>query len=208
METLGQKLYAARTKKKLTASEAAKGTRIKIQHIQAMERDDFSSVPAAAYAKGFIKIYAEYLEIDPAPLIKEYLDTHAPKERASLLPEEEQQDGSSGRPSNGRSFQLPSFPEIPWKKIRDLIKKKTSKIARSRFRVPGVPPRRLVIYSGGLALFLLFLFTVVRCGRTPEEEASPVIEDPVVVDPAPAGAAYRPEGPLPRVDALPEPYLE
>ena len=104
METLGQKLKNARLAAKRTASEAAKGTRIKIQHIEALERDDYSAVPAPAYAKGFIRIYAEWLNLDPAPLVQEYLDHHAPRERASLMPDEH--ETQTDRPG----------PSIPWPK--------------------------------------------------------------------------------------------
>lgn len=105
METLGQKLKNARLAAKRTASEAAKGTRIKIQHIEALEQDDFSAIPAPAYAKGFIRIYAEWLEIDPAPLIEEYVNQHAPIKRAPLVPND--------KPSTRAARPV---PRIPWPK--------------------------------------------------------------------------------------------
>jgi len=201
METLGQILYATRTKKKLTASEAAKGTRIKIQHIQAIEKDDFSSIAAPAYAKGFIKIYAEYLEIDPEPLIKEYMETHAPKKRTPLLPDDETNEAQPEREPR-RPFRMPALPKIPWDKI------KIPKDALPRLKLPVVPPRRLLIYSGALILFLLFLFTTMRCGRAPDETDITVTEPRVVVTPPAPGEPARPDRPLPVVDRLPEPYLE
>lgn len=87
MPTLGQTLRAAREQKKVTASQAAAATRIKVQHIEALEGDDFSQIAAPMYAKGFIRLYADYLGLDPAPMIREYTDRHAPKERAPLLPD-------------------------------------------------------------------------------------------------------------------------
>ncbi len=207
METLGQQLQAARQAKKLTASEAAKGTRIKIQHIQAMERDDFSAIPAPAYAKGFIRIYAEFLELDPGPLVQEYMDNHAPKERASLLPEEEQEEGAEHQRTTSPldSIKWPSLPKIPWQEIRTRI----SKITLPKIKLPTVPPRLLVVYTGATLLFLLFLFTVIRWGRAPDEVDAPIVEEPAaVVAPRPAGDPIRPEPSLPMVDELPEPYLE
>lgn len=204
METLGQILNAARTAKKLTASEAAKGTRIKIQHIQAIERDDFSSIAAPAYAKGFIKIYAEFLEIDPAPLIKEYMDNHAPKERMPLLPDEERDGDESSRDSRSPPFAWPALPKIHW----DKIKSKLAAVKLPPLKIPSVPPRLLLVYSGAVILFLLLLFTTKRCGRTPDEPTQPVVVQPSIVTPAPVGDAMRHEQPLPIVDALPEPYME
>jgi len=76
MESMGQKFRAAREKKKMTVSKAAAFTRIKMQHIEMMENDDFSKMPAPTYAKGFIRIYASFLGLDPVPLVQEYVDQH------------------------------------------------------------------------------------------------------------------------------------
>jgi len=88
METLGQKLRAAREKKRLTLSKAAAATRIKIQNLEMMEADDFSKMPAPTYAKGFIRIYANFLGLDPAPLVQEYVDVHlnGPAEKPAPAP--------------------------------------------------------------------------------------------------------------------------
>lgn len=76
METMGQKFRAAREKKKLNISKAAALTRIKVQHLEMMENDDFSKMPAPTYAKGFIRIYASFLGLDPVPLVEEYVERH------------------------------------------------------------------------------------------------------------------------------------
>ena len=77
MESIGRKLREAREAKGATLSQAASATRIKFQHLESMERDDFSKMAAAAYARGFIKIYAEYLELSPEPLIRLYMQQHS-----------------------------------------------------------------------------------------------------------------------------------
>ncbi|HMO51292.1 MAG TPA: helix-turn-helix domain-containing protein [Kiritimatiellia bacterium] len=76
METMGQRFRAARERKRIPISRAAALTRIKVQHLEAMERDDFSQMPAPTYAKGFIRMYADFLGLDSAPLVQEYLDVH------------------------------------------------------------------------------------------------------------------------------------
>ncbi len=202
METLGQILYAARTKKKVTASEAAKGTRIKIQHIQAMEQNDFSSIPAPAYAKGFIKIYSEYLGIDPAPLINEYMEKHAPSERAPLLPGENQKRDDEPRDHAPRQpLRMPSLPRIPWDKI------KPPNSPRLQLKIPSVPPRLLMVYSGSAILFLLLLVAVIRRERAPDKPYDPLPVEPAAT-PRPVSDATRPERVLPLIDDLPEPYME
>lgn len=72
--SLGQILRKARESRKLTASQVAAATHMKVQTVEAIEKEDFSSMPAAIYCKGFIKLYAEYLGIDPDPLAREYVE--------------------------------------------------------------------------------------------------------------------------------------
>lgn len=93
MATIGQSLRAAREKKGVTASQAAAAIRAKVQVVEAMERDDFKRMAAPMYAKSFIKLYAEYLGLDAAPLVREYMELHAPKERSPLVPEEPDRAG-------------------------------------------------------------------------------------------------------------------
>jgi len=70
---LGQKLREARERMNLTASQVAAATRMKVQTVEAIEREDFSRIPATIYGKGFIKLYAELVGLPPKPLIDEYL---------------------------------------------------------------------------------------------------------------------------------------
>ncbi|MBU1909567.1 MAG: helix-turn-helix domain-containing protein, partial [Verrucomicrobia bacterium] len=95
MADIGQTFREAREKKKVSCSQAAAATRMKMQHIEALERSDFSYMAAPTYAKGFIRLYADYLGLDPEPLIREYLAQHAPPERPSLLTEEKSFSGPS-----------------------------------------------------------------------------------------------------------------
>lgn len=87
MESIGQTLQEARTEKGVSLSQAAAATRIKIQHIESIERDDFSRIAADTYARGFIKIYAEFLGLNPEPLLRLYQQTHAKPATPSLIEE-------------------------------------------------------------------------------------------------------------------------
>lgn len=76
-ETLGDVLRAAREKKNQTTSEVAAATNIKVQIIEDLEKNDYGRMSAPIYAKGFIKLYAEHLGLDPAPLVALYKARHA-----------------------------------------------------------------------------------------------------------------------------------
>lgn len=73
----GATLRAAREKCKLTQQEVAEATRIKAGIIDAIENNDFSGIAAPLYGKGFIKLYAECVGLDPQPLIRDYMERHA-----------------------------------------------------------------------------------------------------------------------------------
>lgn len=74
MPRIGQIFRENREKKGVTPSQAAQATRMKVQTVQYLENNDFGKIAAPAYVKGFIRLYAEYLGLDPAPLIREYLN--------------------------------------------------------------------------------------------------------------------------------------
>lgn len=70
--TIGQRLEAARQEKGASVSEAGQATKILPKYIEAMEADNFNVISAPIYVKGFIKIYSQYLGIDPEPMVQEY----------------------------------------------------------------------------------------------------------------------------------------
>ncbi len=70
---LGETLRKARMARKETASQVAAATRMKIQLVEGLEKEDFTHIPAPIYGKGFIKLYAEHVGLDPDPLIRDYM---------------------------------------------------------------------------------------------------------------------------------------
>jgi transcriptional regulator with XRE-family HTH domain len=70
---IGPILREARLKKQLTESQIAEITRMKVQIVEDLEKDDFHRIAATIYGKGFIKLFAECVDLDPQPLINDYL---------------------------------------------------------------------------------------------------------------------------------------
>lgn len=62
-KTLGAVLREARLARKADLDEASKATKIHHRILDAMEKDDFTSL-GTVYAKSFLKLYAEYLGLD------------------------------------------------------------------------------------------------------------------------------------------------
>ncbi|MDP2106945.1 MAG: helix-turn-helix transcriptional regulator, partial [Desulfobulbaceae bacterium] len=71
-ETLGCYLKAARLSQELELTEIAAETRIDIKNIIALEDDNRSALPADVFTRGFIKIYASHLKLDPQEAIRRY----------------------------------------------------------------------------------------------------------------------------------------
>ena len=86
METIGQQLRAARERKKITLEAAAQATKIKGEHLAALEANQFADIEAPVYVKGFIKIYARFLGIEEKPLMDAYLRTVSAETLLQLSP--------------------------------------------------------------------------------------------------------------------------
>ena len=71
--------------KGLSASALAEATHISVQFVEALEREDFGKMVAAIYVKGFIRLYAEHVGLDPDPLIADYLSRSEQQPGASAL---------------------------------------------------------------------------------------------------------------------------
>ena len=82
---IGSILQKARLGKQLTESQVAEITRMKVQIVQDLENDDFHRIAATIYGKGFIKLYAECVGLDPKPLINDYLNS-VESDTRSLIP--------------------------------------------------------------------------------------------------------------------------
>ena len=70
MEGLGKKLKEARLARGLTLDEAGRLTKIRPGRLEEIENEDFSQFASLAYAKGFLLIYGNFLDVD----VSQYLE--------------------------------------------------------------------------------------------------------------------------------------
>lgn len=77
-ETIGDKLKQARQARRLTLDQAAQTTRIRPHYLEALERGDLSAIPSNAQARGFLRIYADFLGLDPTSLVPVHPPESAP----------------------------------------------------------------------------------------------------------------------------------
>ncbi|NMC73999.1 MAG: helix-turn-helix domain-containing protein [Geobacteraceae bacterium] len=63
-QTVGSRLRLAREKKGLSLEDAARVTRISKGYLDALEEGNYSRLPSDAYARGFLRAYAQFLGIE------------------------------------------------------------------------------------------------------------------------------------------------
>ena len=72
MQTVGHQLRARREQRDLTLDAAARATRIPRQALRALEEDRFDDLAAPVYARGFLRNYAAWLQLDADAVLASY----------------------------------------------------------------------------------------------------------------------------------------
>lgn len=72
MDELGNILREAREMKGLTLSDVQDEIRINSRYLHALEVGDYTLLPTAVHARGFLRNYARFLELDPRPLLERF----------------------------------------------------------------------------------------------------------------------------------------
>lgn len=71
-QALATILQRRREQLEITLSEAEQATRIRSKYIEAIETGDYDTLKDDVYARGYVKNYADYLGLDPKPILKMY----------------------------------------------------------------------------------------------------------------------------------------
>jgi cytoskeletal protein RodZ len=71
MHTIGQKLKQAREAKRLTLEQVFEAIRIRVPYLRALEEDDLSAMPSPVQGRGYLRNYAEFLDLNVDQLLEE-----------------------------------------------------------------------------------------------------------------------------------------
>ncbi|HVE91014.1 MAG TPA: RodZ domain-containing protein [Actinomycetota bacterium] len=74
-QTIGRTLRVERERKRLSLETISRATMVRADYLQLIDDDRLEQLPSGAYAKGFIRAYANYLGMDPQPFMREYDET-------------------------------------------------------------------------------------------------------------------------------------
>ncbi len=69
---VGEKLRQARKRQHLSLEEVERDLKIRLKYLEAFEDNKYDALPSEVYAIGFLRRYAEYLNLKPEVLINQY----------------------------------------------------------------------------------------------------------------------------------------
>ena len=94
--TPGSVLRRAREARGQSIDDVAQVIRFGPRQIEALERDDYASLPGVTVARGLVRNYARFLKLDPAPLLAQ-LEPAVPLSEAAVRPPDNM--GEAGQPT-------------------------------------------------------------------------------------------------------------
>jgi len=75
---IGNSLREARIRKGLTIRDVEDATKIRARYLQALEQDDFDTLPGPVFVKAFLRTYATFLGLSADELVEAYASEHEP----------------------------------------------------------------------------------------------------------------------------------
>jgi cytoskeleton protein RodZ len=100
LETVGQDLRAARLRRGDDLATVSRSLKIRKDHLEAVEEDNFAGLPGKTYAIGFVRSYSGYLGLDPAKTVERY--------------KQEISGRHDGQPTSDSSFHIEEARRLPY----------------------------------------------------------------------------------------------
>ena len=104
---IGDILKKEREKQKLSIQDVEKGTSIRSVYIEALENGEYDKLPGEVYAKGFIKNYGNFLELNGEELVRKFIIEITPVavEQETPQPENNIPENQIAAPNIGQKYQ-------------------------------------------------------------------------------------------------------
>ena len=185
--SVGEMLRAARLRRQLTLEAVEAETRVRRRFLQALEEDRLDELPGAVYAKGFVKLYARAVGLDPDDVSRRLDQQLNQGPRARVR---ERSSGGRERSAPGRV----AGGSWPWWSMPDPILK-------------GLEPARRIRHAGLLAVLVVAVagtgaWLLSRPSRPPAAPAAVALMPALPAETAPDGPGAVPgtlvEQPAPR----------
>lgn len=85
MFEIGSSLREARVRRGLDLAQVERDTKIRAKYLGALEDDRFETLPGPAYARGFLRTYADYLGLEGQRFVDEYHSRFAPPDETAVV---------------------------------------------------------------------------------------------------------------------------
>jgi cytoskeleton protein RodZ len=82
---IGSSLREARVRRHLELGQVERDTKIRTKYLAALEDDRFETLPGPAYARGFLRTYADYLGLEGQRFVDEYHTRFAPPDETAVV---------------------------------------------------------------------------------------------------------------------------
>lgn len=115
MPTVGEQLRSARERLNLTIHQVADGTKIKTDHIRALEDSNWKAFSAPVYIRGFVRSYAGHLKLD-VPRVVQELETELARTRDYAEP-----PSLTGNNRGPLDFVMLQISRVKWQFVFPLI---------------------------------------------------------------------------------------
>ena len=112
---IGSALREARIRRGRSIGQAHQATRIARDYLEALEAEDWSKLPAAPFARGFLSSYADYLGLESGPLLERFpLAPTAPGEGLETPPAAPTTDQQALSQTSNQRIQPRKTSIVPW----------------------------------------------------------------------------------------------
>ncbi len=88
MKKVGEVLHEERVRQRKQLAEISERTKIRVEFLDAIERNDFRSLPPSTFVRGFLQSYSRYLNIDEATVLALFRRDFKVGERGKIIPRE------------------------------------------------------------------------------------------------------------------------
>lgn len=116
-QSIGEQLKQARLERGLTLEQASKVTHIRVHYLEALENDQRDALPSNVQGRGFLRLYADYLNLPSVDLLNAWDMNGAPAAAQSATGEREKENANPGKQASAPEAQareeLPVEEEEP-----------------------------------------------------------------------------------------------
>jgi len=71
--SFGEELKRERELREISLREISESTKISLRYLEALEGNDFKSLPGGVFNRGFVRAYSQFIGIDPESTVDAYL---------------------------------------------------------------------------------------------------------------------------------------